>query len=106
MMLEVAAAIGAGRITLDSIHDDTDFVYGYCEGGSGKIVINPALPVVEVAIHECLHRLRWAWSEQTVQARTTRLMRQLSNAEIDRLYALILAGQPTRRRRPQTQEDS
>jgi len=90
-LVEVIAAIGAGNITLDSIHDDDEFVYGFCEGS--KIVVNHVLPVVETAVHEVLHRLHWAWSERSVKAKTTRLMKQLTDAEIDRLYSVIMARQ-------------
>jgi len=89
VLLEVVAAIGAGRIEIGPIHDDGMLVHGFCEGS--KIRINPAIDVVDSALHECLHRLRPAWSERTVLARTTVLLRSLSNAEIDKIYELVMS---------------
>jgi len=91
------AAIGAGRIALESIHSETEFIYGETEGG-GRITVNPALPIVETTIHECLHRLRWQWSERAVRTKTTQIMKQLSDREIDRLHDLIVATDRRRKR--------
>jgi len=96
MLLEVVAAIGAGRIEIGPIHDKDDWVSGICEGA--RIRINPAIDVVDSTLHECLHRLRPAWVERTVKARTTRLMRQLSDAEIDKIYELVMSVGVMRRK--------
>jgi hypothetical protein len=89
LILEVAAAIGAGRIAVGPIHMDGAIVHGVC-WPDGAIRINPAPSVCDTAIHECLHRLRPSWSEQTVRRRTTQIMRQLTDAEVDKLYELVL----------------
>lgn len=96
ILLEVAAAIGAGRIDIGPIHDDALLVHGFCEGS--KIRINPAIDVADTILHECLHRLRPAWSERAVRAKTTRLMRQLSSAEIDKIYELVMSVGVTKRK--------
>lgn len=89
LILEIAAAIGAGRITMGPIHDDDTFVHGVIDG-AGAVRINPAVDTVDTACHEMIHRLRPAWSETSVRRRTTRIMRQLSDDEIDRLYEIVL----------------
>jgi hypothetical protein len=91
LMLEVMAAIGAGRILIGSIRGhEGEFVHGVCSS-DGEIVINPAVDVTDTAIHECLHRLRPAWSERTVRRRTRRLMNQLSNDEVDKVFEVVMA---------------
>jgi hypothetical protein len=90
LLIEVIAAIGAGRIDLGPIHDDDSFVDGYAEP-NGRVRINPAPAVVETALHEMLHRMRPKWSERSVRAKATRLIRALSDPEIDRLYDVILS---------------
>lgn len=90
LLIEVIAAIGAGRMELGPIHDDTEFVDGYAEP-NGKVRINPAPAVVDTVLHEMLHRMRPAWSERAVRSKATRLMRSLSDPEIDRLHDVILS---------------
>jgi hypothetical protein len=90
LLIEVIAALGAGRIDLGPIHDDESFVDGYAER-NGRVRINPAPALVDTALHELIHRLRPGFSERAVRAKTTRLMRQLSDPEIDALYGVILA---------------
>jgi hypothetical protein len=95
LLLELVAAIGAGRIEIGTIHDDESFVHGVCEGD--RVTINPSISVVDTALHEVLHRLRPGFSERAVRAKVTRLMRSLSMAEIDRLYGIVLATAKTRK---------
>lgn len=86
LLIEVLASIGEGRISEDLIRDAKGgFVVMGLEQG-GHVTINPAASVVEILIHELVHRLRPAWSERTVKGRAVRLRRLLSDAEIDRLY--------------------
>jgi hypothetical protein len=96
LLLEIAAAIGAGRIRIQSIRDDGELCHGYTFK-DGEIVLNPIVEMVDTAVHECLHRLRPAWSEQTVKRTTTKLLRQMSYDEIDKLYTLIGASAKTKR---------
>lgn len=91
LLLEIAAAVGAGNIEIGPIHDDETFVHGLAYK-NGKIVINPAIDVVDTLLHECCHRLRPEWSERAVRTRVTRLMRQLSDKEIDKMYELVLVA--------------
>lgn len=89
ILLEVAAAIGAGRISMRQIRDESEFVHGYTEP-NGAIVVNPVVLTVDALVHECLHRLRPSWSEATVRRRTTRLLKQMSYSEIDKMYELLM----------------
>lgn len=91
LLLEIAAAIGAGNLEIGPIHSDREFVHGVAYTKTGRIRINPAVEAVDTILHECCHRLRPAWAERTVRAKTTQLMRQLSMAEIDRLYEIALS---------------
>jgi hypothetical protein len=98
LLLEVCVSIGTGGITFGPIHDKREQanVHGMIEG-TRSITINPAPDVVDSCLHECIHRMRPSWSERAVKARTTRIMRQLSTQEIDRLYDLILSTAKTRK---------
>lgn len=99
MLVEVIAAIGAGRIELGPIHDPGFHVYGYCDADDNNTIrLNQAPHTVEIAIHEATHRMRPAWTERAVRCRTTRLMNQLSDAEIDTLYNVILSTAQVRKR--------
>lgn len=98
LLLEIAAAIGAGNLEIGPIHSDREFVHGVAYTQSGRIRVNPAIDVVDSLLHECIHRLRHAWSERAVRAKTTQLMRQMSMAEIDRLYEIALSTARIRRK--------
>ena len=89
LMLELVAAIGAGNIEIGPLHDDDAFLHGLCEGR--RVYVNPSVSVVDTCLHECLHRMRPAWSERAVRAKVTRLMSLLSLDEVDRLYNIVLA---------------
>lgn len=96
LILELTAAIGAGRITIGPIHDEREFVHGYTFT-DGAIVLNPAASMVEVALHEAMHRLRPAWTERSVRSKVTRILRSLSMKEVDTLYTLILSSAKARK---------
>ena len=91
LLIELIAAIGAGGIEMGPIHAAKQFVYGWCDTSTGKVRLNPAPHAVEIALHECLHRMRPTWKERTVTARAKSLLGQLSDPEIDRLYEVIVA---------------
>ena len=91
LMIEIIAAIGAGRIEVGPIHSPRQYVYGWCDTNSGRVRLNPAPHAVEICLHECIHRLRPTWTERGVNSRAKRLLGQLSDAEIDRIYEVILS---------------
>jgi hypothetical protein len=99
LLLEIAAAVGAGRISIGRIEGgDDEHVHGltWADGG---IVINPQVEIVDTACHEIIHRLRPAWSERTVRMRTKRLMNQLSHKDVDTLYTLLMTQVAMKRKR-------
>ena len=97
LMIEVIAAIGAGRIEVGPIHSPRQYVYGWCDTNSGRVRLNPAPHAVEIALHECLHRMRPKWTERGVNSRAKKLLGQLSDQEIDRLYDVIVATAKVRK---------
>lgn len=90
LLLELVAAIGAGNIEFGPIHDDEFYVDGLCHD-SGRVRINPSHHVVNIVLHECLHRMRPKMKERGVRSRVGKIMRQMSDDEIDRLYNVILS---------------
>lgn len=99
ILIELIAAIGAGRIEFGPIHDgrDREFIHGIARP-DGSIRLNPAISAVDTALHECCHRLRPDWSERAVRTKVTRLMRQLSMPELDRIYEVILSAAHVRKK--------
>ena len=89
LVLEIAAAIGAGNIEIGPIHVEGEFVHGYTFK-NGTVRIDPVASVVDSLVHELTHRLRPDWTERAVKCKTTQIMRQLSYKEIDKLYELVL----------------
>lgn len=97
LILELVAALGAGRVTVGPIHDDEEFVHGLARP-DGRIQINLAVSAVDTALHELLHRMRPTWSERAVRSRVGRMMRQLSDREIDTLYTVLLSTAHARKK--------
>ncbi len=99
LILEIAASVGSGRITITCLDDGEDDDLHGLTYDDGRIDINPAPPVVDALIHECLHRLRPHWTERGVRRRTKQLMAVLSAPEIQTMYDLLCVSS-TRRRTP------
>ena len=97
ILLEIAAAIGAGRISIRAIHDNVELCHG-ATLDDGEIAISPIPSTCDTAIHEVLHRLRPEWSERTVRARTAKLMRKITNAELETLYTVLMSSATVKRR--------
>jgi hypothetical protein len=97
ILIELVAAIGAGRIEFGPIHYEGEFVHGIARK-DGSIRLNPAIEAVDTVLHECCHRLRPKWSERAVRAKVTRLMRELSMPELDKIYEVLLSTASVRKR--------
>lgn len=88
LLLECMAALGRTIVTEAYIRKDRADARYYGLQEPGHIWVNPVTPVVEVTIHELLHEIRPDWSESTVAAFTTKLMHQMTDEEIQKVYAL------------------
>jgi hypothetical protein len=105
LWVEVLVALGAGNLSIGPIHceDGSQYVQGYAVLAKGRqrghVRLNPSLDLVDTAVHELTHRLRPRWSEAKVRAQTRKIMRELSDAEVDAVYAAIQAVATVRRRR-------
>jgi hypothetical protein len=84
LLLRVCAELGAGRISEGEIRDAKVHVDGICDGR--RIIVNPAPAMVDTVIHECIHRLHPEWSESYVRGRTTRLLRALTDEQVQTIY--------------------
>jgi hypothetical protein len=56
----------------------------------GEVWVNPAPNVLETVFHEILHRLYPSWAERTVISRSRKILRGLSDTEVERLYGVYL----------------
>lgn len=108
LLLEVVAAIGAGRVLEQYIIDEERaslLISGLCLEG-GQVVMNPAVDTVHILLHEMIHRLYWRWSEKRVADAAQALFLTLSHEEVQTIYDLyntvktIREARPTRRARP------
>lgn len=62
----------------------------YTEGmwhQGGRIIVNPMPHVVDTVIHECLHEMFPKYSERAICSLTGKLMKQLSEDELQAIYA-------------------
>jgi hypothetical protein len=87
LLLRVCAELGAGRITEAYISDPKWHVDGLCEfGPRGRVTISPHYQTVDSLVHELIHRLQPEWSESYVRGRTTRLVRALTEQQLQTIY--------------------
>jgi len=94
LLIEVLVALGAGNLTIGPIHCPTERVAGYAVvrgKKKGAVRIDLSHDAVDTALHELIHRLRPRWTEQRVLRQTTAFMRELSDAERDRICQQIQA---------------
>lgn len=97
LLIEVLVALGAGKTEIGPIHCDGELIQG-CALLDGTVRINPAVEVVDTALHELLHRLRPTWSERKVRHETRQLLASLTDAEIDKVYCLVQVVAQVRKR--------
>lgn len=96
LLLELVAALGAGRVTEAHIDDGPDYITsGVIE--SGHVWVDPGPETVDTVLHELIHRMRPQWSEPYVRRRVKRLMSELEAADIETIYKIYLSVRRTRR---------
>jgi len=94
LRLVLWAELKRGGIYEADVRADFEHVEGACDGQ--RVYINPAPPVVEVLLHELLHRARPSWSERRVLRESRRVMLQMDERQIRRWYRAYQA-QATKR---------
>lgn len=94
LLLHVVAWIaGKGRITegwLSAGEKSPEWVYGLAvpREKPDHILINPVPSTLDTVIHEVLHAIHPTWTERGVRRKTKGLMRQMSDGEIQTLWAI------------------
>lgn len=66
--------------------DSKHYTYGLWEEGD-TITINPIPSTVDTVVHEILHAIYPTYSERTILSLTRKLMRQLSDEQLQTIYA-------------------
>lgn len=85
---EVWAELKAGKGVCEAYLSDASgktYVHGVCLP-DGTVYVNPVPSTVDSAVHELIHRLRPRYGEKRVRAETRRLMRSLTDAEMQRWF--------------------
>lgn len=98
LLVEVLAELGGGRLYERYIHDEKMFVHGETTGKT--ITVNPAIAIADTCIHEALHAVRPAWSENYVRRTTTYLLRRISDEQIQAIYREFQKRAKRRKGRP------
>jgi hypothetical protein len=83
---EVIAELEAGKRIYECVikSEGDAWIEGVAQ--EGEVWVNPAPAVLEIVCHEILHRLYPSWSERTVITRSRKILRELSDSEVERLY--------------------
>lgn len=93
ILVEVLSSIGDVQIEEEYLYHARAPKRDFCHGqyGDGVVTINPAPSVVQYLVHELLHHVRPEWSERSVVAKTTRLIRQMSHEDVIAVYEEYLS---------------
>ena len=57
----------------------------------GHVRVNLSSGATDTTIHELIHRVRPQWSERKVRMETARMMRELSDGQVDKIYEAVLS---------------
>lgn len=99
-LVDVLAALGSATIESGPIttRDRGVTVLGVCEGQ--RITINEAALVVPTLVHELLHAARPAATEHAVNCLTARVLRTLTDEDVERIYCIYQRAKRRHRRTP------
>jgi len=106
IFVELCATLGTGDLHEHYIASANphERIAGLCVGR--KVIVNPVYHTVDTLLHECIHRIRPHWSERSVKRKTTQVMWQLSDAEIQRVYEVWLGARKCGRPITVTEDDT
>ena len=100
LLLDLVAALGQAHITSGQIRTPRKrspyTILGLCEGK--QITINEAQLLLPVILHELTHYVRPHWTERGVERATQRLLRSLSDDDVEHLYRLYRAAKRRHRK--------
>lgn len=103
MLAELREELARGKVYEGAILEEGMHVYGLCDYGTGAIIIDPAPHVVEVLLHEALHRRYISWSERRVDREAKRLLAAMTRREMDAWYRMF--QRMKKRRKPTRMSD-
>ena len=92
VLIKVMSLLGETNISEQYITKDPGGVdvYGTWNEDTNTLIINPVPHIVDTLIHELLHKLHPEYSEQAVRSQTGKLMKQLTDAELQAIYDMYL----------------
>lgn len=65
---------------------NNEHIEGLCNWETQNITVNPSVSVVDTLVHELLHRRFPKWSEDRVRMHTWRVMRSLTQQDVQKWY--------------------
>lgn len=78
--------LGNGRIVESDLRDPLQHLDGFMDYGTKRVHVNPRPAVVEVLLHELLHRRFPSMSERRVDSEAKRLLCSMSSADVAKWY--------------------
>jgi hypothetical protein len=90
-----------GRVYACSLHDRKYILDGFTDGTT--IWIDARVSVIDTLIHELLHRLKPRWSERTVRRHTGKILEQIDDTTMRRVWRAY--QRVVKRRRPYRVEE-
>lgn len=86
-LLRIMARLGELKFKEEYLPETKGMYTAGMWSSEGVITVNPMPHVVDTIIHECLHELDPTATEKQIQRKTKRIRLQLSEEEIQTIYA-------------------
>lgn len=86
MLTELAEELARGKVYEATLQARTQIVYGLCDYETGAVIVDPVPHVVEVVLHELLHRRYPSWSERRVDREGRRLVSGMTRPQLVSWY--------------------
>lgn len=86
VLAELTEELSRGKVYEGALLSKDVIVHGICDYGTGAVHVDPIPHVVEVLLHELLHRRYPSWSEKRVDREGLRLVSRMTRQQLQTWY--------------------
>ena len=91
LLIKVMSLLGETNISEQYIMKERGRdIYGTWTENTNSLIVNPVPHIVDTLIHELLHKLHPDYSEQTIRSLTGKLMKHMTDNELQAIYDMYM----------------
>jgi hypothetical protein len=98
VLAELIEELSRGKVYEGALLSKGQITYGMCDYNTGAVHVDPVPYVIEVLLHELLHRRYPSWSERRVDREAFRLVSGMTRQQLQTWYRRY--GRAKKHRRP------